>query len=36
MDVRKGVFCDELQLSDLPVLGDWTIYAQVDEEVRQS
>lgn len=33
VEVRKGVFCDELQLSDLPVLGDWTIKAEVGEEV---
>lgn len=36
MEVRKGVFSDELQLSDLPVLGDWTIRAEIDEEVKQS
>lgn len=34
MEVHKGVFADELQLSDYPVLGDWTIHAEVGEEVN--
>lgn len=34
VDTFKGVFTGELQLSDLPVLGDWKIEAKVGQEVN--
>lgn len=34
VDTYRGVFTDELQLSDLPVLGDWKIEAKVGLEVN--
>lgn len=31
--LNTGVFSGELQLSEAPVLGDWSITAELDEEV---
>lgn len=33
-ELKMGVFSAELSLSESPVLGDWTIIAEVDEEVK--
>lgn len=33
MQLNTGVFEAELPLSDAPVLGEWTITAELDDEV---
>lgn len=34
MQLNSGVFEAKLPLSDAPVLGEWTITAELDDEVR--
>lgn len=34
-ELNTGVFLAELPLSEAPVLGDWTITAEYDEEVKK-
>lgn len=36
MQLNAGVFESELPLSDAPVLGDWTITAELNDEVTFS